>query len=130
MPDRIEEGSQLVRFPEGDLACQSGAGPGRFRSPGNVDRHEVGVDGVSEHLVEDRVDVPDGLRTQASRFFVVPVGQQLGIEPVEHRRRELSKLSASQAGEHVEFQVPSIGVEGARFHSGLDRWQPLATNPL
>jgi hypothetical protein len=47
------------------------------------------------------VDVSDGLGTQSTGHLQIAFREQVGIEPIEHRRCDSAKLSASEAGEHM-----------------------------
>jgi len=59
--DGPEERFELMRLPKGDLGRQPGPWPWWLRSLSDVRSDEAGIDGVGEGLVDDRVDVPDGL---------------------------------------------------------------------
>jgi len=66
------------------------------------------------------LDVPDGLGAQAPVLGEVPVGEKVGVQPVEHCRRDPSQLSTSERGEDVQGEVPPVRVERARLVATLD----------
>jgi len=75
--------------------------------------------------VEDRVDIADRARAQASRLVGTAAFEQLGVEHVQLRGPELTKLPASEPRDDVAFDVRAVADPGAGSNGVLDRRRPL-----
>ena len=90
--NQVQESPQLLRFPTEGLAGGCGAWSGWLRPLGNIDGNNLGIDGVGERLMQDRVDVADGLWAEPTVPHLVATCQKASVEAVQHRRCELPEL--------------------------------------
>lgn len=79
----FKESGEFRRLPALDRPCPVSARPRRLRPLGNVRAEDARVHCVAKSLVNDRVDIPDGLSGQGSTLPAVI--EQIGVERVQHR---------------------------------------------
>jgi hypothetical protein len=73
---------QLACLPRSDLAAWTPT-LRRLRLGRGVPHDDAALDGVGERLVQDHVDLEDGLRVEATAAIGSAIREQVGVERIE-----------------------------------------------
>jgi hypothetical protein len=102
----------------------------RFGSGSGVPSDQLSVDRVRKRFVNRRVDVAHRLGTESGLAENPSMGEETGVESIQHRGRDIGEALLAEFGKHMEVKAAAVGLVCAGFDPHPNRREPVVVYPL